>query len=163
MRRLALERLTAEAFAPFGDVIDARAPCQSFSINDGRTRRHHALARVDCSDGAAAISLFRAQPIDSDFRLRRMERHPLGSQAFINVSGRPYAIVVAPAGELAEERIRGFLARADQGINYHRGVWHHYLLALQAPSDFVVVDRVGDGDNCDERALLTPLALDLPA
>jgi ureidoglycolate lyase len=47
-------------------------------------------------------------------------------------------------------------------VNYHRGTWHHYLLALGAPSEFVVVDRVGPGDNCDEQMLAEPLTLVLP-
>ncbi|MDP5054725.1 MAG: ureidoglycolate lyase, partial [Congregibacter sp.] len=88
-----LEPLTAEAFAPFGDLIDAQTPCEQYPINEGLTQRHHALAAIDCSTngGAAALSLFRAQAIDAGFVLRSMERHPLGSQAFINTSGNPYA------------------------------------------------------------------------
>jgi len=162
-RRLVLEALEAERFAPFGDVIDAHAECERIAINDGRTLRHHDLARIDSGeDGEAAVSLFRAVPVDATFVLRRLERHPRASQAFINVSRRPFAVVVAPPGDLEEDRIRGFLASADQSVNYHRGTWHHYLLALDAPSDFVVIDRIGPGDNCDEQDLATPLGLDLP-
>lgn len=163
-RSLLLEPLTAEAFRAFGDVIDASAACDKVLINEGRTTRHHALAQVDRGPGPgeAAISLFRAQPVPAGFALRSMERHPLGSQAFINTSGNPYAVVVAPAGDFDEQAIRGFLARADQGVNYSRGTWHHYLLALGRPSDFVVVDRVGPGDNCDEQVLKEPLELVLP-
>jgi ureidoglycolate lyase len=164
LRTLPLEPLTAVAFAPFGDVIDAQVPCEQLSINDDRTLRHHALAAVDCAagGGSAAISLFRATPVAAAFTLRRLERHPLGSQAFINVSGQPFAVVVAPPGDLEEAQIRGFLAAAGQSVSYHRGVWHHYLLALHAAADFVVVDRIGPGDNCDEQALRTPLRLALP-
>lgn len=161
MVTLQLDPLTAAAFAPFGDVIDAEAPCKLLAINDGRTQRHHALARVDCG-GHAAISLFRAEAIDSDFSLQRLERHPLGSQAFINVSGNSYAIVVAPPGPFDEKLVRGFLASPGQSINYHCGVWHHYLLALEAASNFVVVDRVGPGDNCDEAQLTNPIKLVVP-
>ncbi|WP_170836170.1 ureidoglycolate lyase, partial [Pandoraea sp. ISTKB] len=32
-------------------------------------------------------------------------------------------------------------------------VWHHPLLALHEVSDFVVVDRGGEGHNCDEQDL----------
>ncbi|VVE80308.1 Ureidoglycolate lyase [Pandoraea sputorum] len=50
-------------------------------------------------------------------------------------------------------------------MNYARGVWHHPLLALDEVSDFVVVDRGGDGHNCDEQDLpgvylLTQVELD---
>ncbi len=164
MAGLQLEPLTTQAFAPFGDVIDSASPCEQFAINEGRTQRHHALATVDCGshDGAAILSLFRATPVEPGFVLRFLERHPLGSQAFINVSGNPYAIVVAPPGDFDETALRGFIARGDQSINYHRGTWHHYLLALHKASDFVVVDRIGDGENCEEYTLQSPVELVLP-
>jgi len=80
-----------------------------------------------------------------------MERHPLASQAFIPMSGRPYLVVVAPAGEPpAVQDLKVFLARADQGVNYATGVWHHPLLALDGVCDFIVIDRKGTGHNCDE-------------
>lgn len=164
MKEITLEPLTADAFAAFGDVIDAQAPCERFPINEGLTQRHNALAAIDCSvkDGAPAVSLFCAQAVSAGFVLRTLERHPLGTQAFINTSGNPYAIVVAPRGSLREDAIRGFIASGSQSISYHRGTWHHYLLALEGPSNFVVVDRIGPGDNCDERTLAAPLQLTLP-
>ncbi|MCY1176174.1 Ureidoglycolate lyase [compost metagenome] len=85
-----------------------------------------------------------------------MERHPLASQAFVPLSGRAYLVVVAPAGPAPQvEDLRVFLARGDQGVNYAPGVWHHPLLALDEVSDFLVIDRGGPGDNCDE-VKLTP-------
>jgi hypothetical protein len=80
-----------------------------------------------------------------------LERHPLGSQAFISLSGNPYAVVVAPPGELDESRIRGFLAQPSQGVNYHMGTWHHYLLALEAASDFVVSTVSGPATTATSR------------
>jgi ureidoglycolate lyase len=80
-----------------------------------------------------------------------MERHPLASQAFVPMSGRPYLVVVAPAGAPPRvEDLKVFLARGDQGVNYATGVWHHPLLALEGVCDFLVVDRSGPGHNCDE-------------
>ncbi|MFK8042300.1 ureidoglycolate lyase [Congregibacter sp.] len=164
MKELTLQPLTAELFAPFGAVIDGQTPCETYPINEGLTQRHNALASVDCAaeGGSAVLSLFRAQAVSGGFVLRGMERHPLGSQAFINTSGNPYAIVVAPAGDLDETAIQGFLASSSQSISYHRGTWHHYLLALDSASDFVVVDRIGPGNNCDELELKSPMQLVLP-
>ncbi|MEX0298360.1 MAG: ureidoglycolate lyase [Kordiimonas sp.] len=42
------------------------------------------------------------------------------------------------------------MADAGQGVNYHKGTWHHYCLALGKTSDFLVIDRKGSGDNCVE-------------
>lgn len=164
MKEIVLKPLTADAFSAFGDVIDAQVPCEQYPINEGLTQRHNALASIDCAvkDGAPALSMFCAQAVDAGFVLRALERHPLGTQAFINTSGNPYAIVVAPRGSLREDSIQGFLASASQSISYHRGTWHHYLLALRGPSNFVVVDRIGPGNNCDEMKLAEPLKLALP-
>jgi len=45
------------------------------------------------------------------------------------------------------------MTNGRQGINYRRGVWHHALLALESPCDFLVVDRGGPGPDCDEVTL----------
>lgn len=146
------EPLTSETFAPFGEVIEASDAAQHFTINAGNTERYHDLAKIDPgTDGRVIVSIFRGKPRTLPFAVEMMERHPLGSQAFIPMSDSPYLVVVAPAGEAPQaENLRVFLARGDQGINYARGVWHHPLLALDGISDFLVVDRSGPGANCDE-------------
>lgn len=145
------ERLTKKAFAPFGDVIDAGGAREKIEINQGFTTRYHDLAKIDVSDGGGetCVSIFRSTPMDPVV-IRLMERHPLGSQAFIPLERRPYLVVVAPPGEFNADAIRIFRAKGDQGVNYAKGVWHHFLLALDAQSDFLVIDRAGPGDNLDE-------------
>lgn len=155
--RLPLQTLTAEAFAPFGDVMEVREDNHHFPINQGLTERHHALALPDTSDadGYPQISLFRSQPIALPFQIKLMERHPLGSQSFTMLSGNPYVVVVAPAGELDPRQLQAFLVQPQQSVNYHKGTWHHYCLCLNTSSDFLVVDRGGAGHNCDEIPLNT--------
>ena len=157
------EPLTHEAFAPFGDVIEAGDAVRQFPINGGNTTRYHDLAKIDPGpDGHAIVSIFRGEPRELPFPVEVMERHPLGSQAFVPMSGRPYLVVVAPAGNPPDvEDLRVFLARGDQGVNYARGVWHHPLLALDGVSDFVVIDRAGNGHNCDEVMLGETVMIDL--
>lgn len=155
---LIVEPLTRDAFAPFGDVIEASGAVQRFLINDGNTERFHDLASLSAlADGRLGLSLFRGQPRSLPFRVEKLERHPLGSQAFIPLSGEPYLVVVAPPGPPPDlERVRVFLAAASQGVNYAPGVWHHPLLALNRVSDFAVIDRIGRGDNCEETRLPRP-------
>jgi ureidoglycolate lyase len=144
--------LTREAFAPFGDVI-ATSGAEHFPINEGTTERFHDLAAVDIAEagGRTLINIFRGQPRDLPLAIRMMERHPLASQAFIPTGPHKWLAVVAPAGAPPKPSdLRAFVAGAGQGVNYHRGVWHHPLIALEAVSDFVVVDRGGGGGNCDE-------------
>jgi len=88
--------LTAAVFAPFGDVI--KTGPDPVMINNGTTERHHDLASVDLLGQGAhtLINIFRGQPFAPPVEIRMMERHPLGSQAFMPLSGRPYLVVVAP-------------------------------------------------------------------
>lgn len=155
---LEIETLTAAAFAPFGELIAPEAAQQVFSINAGTCTRFHDLGVVACESegGRAGISLFRAAPRTLPLAITLLERHPLGSQAFIPQSQAPYLVVVAQS---PQTRPRAFLARAGQGINLRRGTWHHPLLALEATSDFVVIDRIGPGRNCDEVVLAQAFVL----
>jgi ureidoglycolate lyase len=154
MKSVAIEPLTRAAFEPFGDVIELEGARQ-IPINLGTTTRFHDLAHIDVADGGGRplVSLFRGQPRALPFEVTMLERHPLGSQAFLPLTDRPYLVVVAPAGPLAPHAVRAFVTRGWQGVNYAKGVWHHPLIALDQVSDFVVVDRGGEGPNCDEQAL----------
>jgi ureidoglycolate lyase len=154
MRDLMPEPLTAEAFAPFGSVIEASDDALKLDINQGHAVRYDRLAEIDVADGEGTgiISLFRARPLDQ-LVLTLFERHPLGSQSFVPLSGRPYLVAVAPAGDFDPARVRLFHAEPHQGVHYRKGVWHHFLLVLDAESDFLVIDRAGPGDNIEEIAL----------
>ena len=150
MRELTPEPLTAEAFAPFGSVIQASDEAVKLDINQGHAVRYDRLAEIDVADegGVGVISLFRAKPLAEPV-LRTFERHPLGSQSFVPLSRRPYLVAVAPVGDFDAAGVRLFRAEGHQGVHYRKGVWHHFLLVLDE-SDFLVVDRVGPGDNCAE-------------
>lgn len=151
-RVLLAEPLTAAAFEPFGDVIQIE-DAQALVINEGYAERFDDLARLDLTrdGGAPCLSIFRAKARDLPISIRMLERHPLGSQAFVPLSGHDYLIVVAPADDDPHfDGLRAFHARAHQGVNYHRGTWHHPLLALYSEDDFLVVDRRGPGGNLDE-------------
>lgn len=144
--------LTAAAFAPFGDVIEDKAARELRHINYGYTQRFHDLARLDITGagGKPLVSLFRSSPMARPITVKVMERHPLSSQAFYPLSGRPYMVVVADRGDFKLENLRAFVAAPHQGVNYHAGVWHHFSLALDETSDFLVIDRGGAEKNCDE-------------
>ncbi|MFT5162064.1 MAG: ureidoglycolate lyase [Alteromonadaceae bacterium] len=161
--KLVVKPLTQEGFAVFGDVIEANDRANHYSINDGNTERYHDLAKVDVNakSGHTLVNIFRSNPLPQPIGIKMMERHPLGSQAFMPLSHQSYLVVVAPPGEFNVELIEAFLAGASQGVNYHPGTWHHYCLALNHSSDFMVIDRGGDGDNCDVVTLDGSLVIDL--
>lgn len=157
------QQLTAENFAVYGDVISVSESAEHFAINDGHTMRYHDLAEVDVTEqqGTTLLNIFRSTPLAFPLPIEMMERHPLGSQAFIPMSNQPYVVVVAPSGELDTSKIEVFLASSKQGVNYHKGTWHHFCLALNEVSDFLVVDRGGKGDNCDVEKLDGSLVITL--
>lgn len=151
--------LTAASFAPFGDVIATGA--DPVMINNGTTERHHDLAKVDVLGQGAhtLINIFRGQPFTPPVEIRMMERHPLGSQAFMPLSDLPYLVVVAQDDDGAPGWPVAFLAEKT-GVNYRANVWHHPLISLEAVSDFLVVDRGGEGVNLEE-ADIAPVMVDI--
>jgi len=150
--RLEPAPLTAEAFAPFGDVIETSGH-KPRSINEGTTWRYHDLATIDVDrqGGRPLLNIFVARPQSLPLRIVMVERHPLGSQAFVPLDGAGFLIVVAPPGVQPQPGdLRAFLADNGQGVNYAPGVWHHPVIAIDRETSFLVIDRGGEGANCDE-------------
>jgi ureidoglycolate lyase len=143
--------LTAEAFAPFGEVIETSGHAPDL-INEGTTERFDALARLDiaANGGGAILSIFRAQPRQFPLALKMMERHPLGSQAFMPLSADPFLVVVAEDQDGRPGPPEAFITNGAQGVNYRRNIWHHPVLALSGRRDFLVADRAGPGTNLEE-------------
>lgn len=152
--------LTASAFAPFGDVIEAN-PATMRLINGGTTERFHGLAAPDVvGEGARVIiNIFRGQPRAFPYQITLMERHPLGSQSFSPLSGRPFLVAVSADEAGRPGRPHVFRARGDQGVNYRRNVWHHPLMAMDQVSDFLIVDRDGPGNNLEEFVFDQPFTI----
>ena len=154
---LPVRPLTRAAFAPFGDVIETEG-ARHFSINEGTTERYDDLALVDvgAEGGRPLISIFRGQARRLPIPIAMVERHPLGTQAFMPLGHNPYLVVVADDRDEGPDGLHAFLASSHQGVSYRRGTWHHPLLALNVTSDFLVVDRGGDGQNLEEHRFEAP-------
>lgn len=160
MERLTTEPLTAEAFAPFGDLIDVLGPPDRL-INGGLCGRHHDLARLSFEgEGRAGISLFDAQARGLPYLLDLVERHPLGSQAFLPLDGVPFLVCVAEDAGGVPVRFRAFLTAPGQGVNILRNTWHGVLAPIGAPGRYAVVDRIGPGANLQEYPLLVPFRVE---
>lgn len=151
--RLPVELLTREAFAPFGDVIEAGSAVTHYAVNAGTSERFHDLAEVDATaaGGRCVISVFRATPRAMPLEIRMLERHRLGSQAFVPLD--PAARFLVVVSDAINSQPRAFLAHKGQGINFRRGTWHHPLIALDRQSDFLVIDRAGPEPDCEESNL----------
>lgn len=153
MKELVPEPLTAAAFAPFGEVIEMGAQ-PPIPINGGMTDRFHDLCTVDvsASGGRAGLSIFAGAQWPQPIAIKMLERHPLGSQAFFPLQPDPWLVVVAEdaGGQPNLDSLRCFQMVGWQGVNYARGAWHHPLLSLKDGQRFLVVDRIGEGENLAE-------------
>lgn len=156
-RSITIEPLTAEAFAPFGQVIEL-AGAHHYPINAGMTERYHDLARVELGGVHARplISIFRGQPYALPLALKLVERHPLGSQAFYPLSHSPWLVIVAEDDSGSPTRLRAFRPSPGQGVNIAMNTWHGVLTPLDVAADFLVVDRGGDGNNLEEHHFEMP-------
>lgn len=150
--------LTASAFAPFGEIIEAGRSDPKI-INQGKCRRFHDLASLDFSNGRAGISIFNAEPRSFPYQLDMMERHPDGTQAFLPMTQNPFLIIVAEDKDNAPDSVQAFVSAPGQGINFHRSTWHGVLTPLHEPGLFAVVDRIGNGANLQEYWFKSPLEI----
>ena len=158
MHSINTQPLSAEAFAPFGDVIEGVGE-PDMVINQGLCGRFHDRARLEFADARAGLSLFSAKPRSLPYELEMMERHPLGSQAFVPMSQSPFLVTVAPDEGNKPGVPLAFLTAPGQAINLHKGTWHGVLTPLHPPGTFAVVDRIGEGNNLQEYWFETPFVI----
>lgn len=164
MREVMSEPLTASGFAPFGDVVSAEAR-DGISANLGTAVRFDWVAELASTrPGAKAnVAVFRSTPKTLPFRVEMLERHVCSSQMFIPMECTEFLVVVAQNAadgfpDLAT--LRAFRCRAGQGFNYRPGVWHHPIIALNAPAQFMMLAwEDGSKLDCEERKLSEPVAV----
>ena len=147
--RLKAEVLTAKALAPYGDLMEASGTPDKV-INQGKCIRYHDRALLDFSDGKAGISIFNGEKETLPMPLQLVERHPMGSQAFVPMSADSFLVVVARDENGIPQDPKAFLTKPGQAINFHRGTWHGVLAPLSEPGLFAVIDRIGEGTNLEE-------------
>jgi ureidoglycolate lyase len=150
------QALTQQAFSEFGDVLEVGG--KPIMINEGTTERYHRLSDVtlgdDGEESMGIINIFRAQPRGMPMNISMMERHPLGSQAFLPTNNRPYLVLVCLGEDAPDpDTLKLFIAhdsgQSVQGVSYKANCWHHPLLALDEVTDFWVIDRMGAGNNLE--------------
>ena len=130
-------------------------------MNDAHFERFSDLAEIDADGRHASISIARCRmPTSLPYRFDLVERHPLGTQAFVPLSRFKFFVVVASAAESVEpEDLEAFVTNGSQGVNYRKGVWHMPMIALEGGQEFLIVDRGADTDNCDEHYFSDPVTL----
>ena len=140
--------ITKENFSKFGDMITT-ANIKPIEINDGYAKRFDRIANLNTSqdNGETIISIFSALKRTFPMKIDMMEKHPLGSQAFIPMKQTTFLVLVAPEGNKPDlNKIEAFIVPQEIGVNYNPGTWHFPLIATE-DMNFLVVDRKGSGDN----------------
>ena len=141
-------KVTKVNFAPYGDLISSDG-VEPIDINSGYAKRFNNLANIDISKnkGEAIVSIFSALKRTFPMKIDMMEKHPLGSQAFMPMKEITFLSFVAPPGETPEiNKIQSFIIPPKIGINYKPGVWHFPLISTEN-TNFLVIDRKGNGEN----------------
>jgi len=140
--------INRENFAAFGDLISSDT-IKPIDINAGYAKRFDNLANINTSKdgGKTIVSIFSAIKRNFPMEIDMMEKHPLGSQAFIPMKETTFLCFVAPSGEFPEiNKIQSFVVPKKMGINYKPGIWHFPLISTE-DTNFLVIDRKGDGNN----------------
>ena len=140
--------ITKENFAKYGDMISTK-DIEPLEINNGYAKRYDGIAKLNTSkdNGETTISIFSALKRSFPMKIDMMEKHPLGSQAFIPLKETTFIAFVAPKGEKPDlNKIESFIIPPGIGINYNPGIWHFPLISTE-DMNFLVVDRKGSGDN----------------
>jgi ureidoglycolate lyase len=159
--------LTAEGFAPFGEVIET-ATSNNTAMNAGRFQRFDELATVVCTPVpkvSPQVGIVRcASPTPLPYEFDMVERHPLSSQAFVPLTQFCFVIVVGAAIQVVGAAgLSAFVTNGQQGINYHPGTWHLPLIAFERGQEFLVIDFPSIDNNCDEFRFAEPIELELGA
>jgi len=140
--------INKENFKKFGDMITTE-DIKPLEINDGYAKRYDGIANLDAKkeDGESIISIFSALKRSFPMKVDMMEKHPLGSQAFIPMKETTFLAFVAPEGDKPDlNKVEAFIVPKGVGVNYNAGIWHFPLIATE-DMNFLVVDRKGSGDN----------------
>jgi len=141
-------KISRSNFAIYGELISA-SDINPVDINAGYAKRFDNLADLNTSKdgGKTIVSIFSALKRTFPMKIDMMEKHPLGSQAFIPMKETTFLSFVAPSGESPDtNKIQSFIIPPKTGINYKPGIWHFPLISTEDTS-FLVIDRKGSGKN----------------
>lgn len=154
-----LRRLTRAAFQPFGQVIQ-KDGAETFTVNGGACFTYGDLANIDHGpDARTVLHIHIPRPYTFPIEISMLERHPLGTQAFIPLTNHPFVVVVAEDSPSGPATPLAFLTSPGQGINLNRNVWHHMLTSIHEGSEFLAVDRKGDGVNFERVDFPSPFTI----
>lgn len=161
MPRVTLRQGRPRLLAPFGRLVEMGWP--AMTVNEATALRHD----VDAFAAAAAprgfrlvTSIYQAEAQVLPRVIRLMERHRNSSQLIMPVTCAAHGVIVCMSGADGRpdlDTLCAFQFTGRQGMIYGPGVWHHPILALRTPAEFLVQSwQDGTADDCDI-APITPM------
>ena len=142
------KKISQKNFEKFGDLISTKKN-KPININNGYAKRFDNLCKINTSikNGNTIVSIFSAKKRKFPMNIKMMEKHPLGSQAFVPMKEATFLVFVAPKGKKPNvKKIQSFIVPKETGINYKPGIWHLPLISKKK-MNFLVIDRKGKGNN----------------
>ena len=151
---LSCQPLTPPAFSPYGEVLNLFAPAHQ-TINQGTSGRLDLPGGLDVTgdQGQAVLAVFHALAQNPEGPCHMLERHQLGSQTFVPLTGARCRLLVALGHDQPDLRtLKCFEVTGQQGFTLHTGTWHHPLMALDNGA-FLVLERQGSAEDCEIHSL----------
>ena len=122
MKTIKVEKLTQEAFAPYGEVLTTEG-----REAGGNPASHLWYPQAVVIDAPTSINLMRVLP--HDFLLKDFEGHDHTTENLIAMDG-DLIVGVADAGDLKEENVHAFYIPCGLGISLKPSVWHAVPFAV---------------------------------
>lgn len=129
--RLPVQKMTREAFAPYGILIDSRGSVE-----------------IDLGEGAPSLTGATSERMPFSFEF--MARHRRTMQVFSPLASSQAVICVAPPnGEDAPDvdEVVAFLVEGRLPYAYHKGTWHTPPFPTRDWYSYLVIDRSGTLDD----------------
>lgn len=161
--KIEAQPLDPETFKPFGEVVQPGLGAVK-TIRDGTVRlsRPEASLRHEADAEIAAVEFYECAATDAPLVATKVEHHPHSMQLFAPMQSARWLVVVWPDG--LESTPAAFVAQPDQAILYHPGIWHHGIVALDRPAQFISwMWRTGGPTDTVFADLPAPVSIDWPA
>lgn len=156
MKRIQVQRLTEEAFKPFGSVITTKG--RPYGGQEGVYLWYEKQAAIE---NAQTVSVNLLTAVARDFLFDRFEAHARTTETILPLTGG-VIVVGMPVGEPDVERLQAFYVPVGEGVCWDAGAWHYAPYPMGQDALCAVIFRHGTGaDDAVFFDLEQPMGLEL--
>ena len=141
MKKIKVNMLTEEAFAPFGKVLTVEG--RPHGGEDGMYRWY---AKQSSVENAECVSVNLLTALQREYVFRKFESHERTTETVLPLTG---GLIVAgiPEGEVSPERVQAFYVPVGKGISWAPRAWHYAPFPVGGDATCAVIFRDGTGDD----------------